>query len=249
MKTEGGAKILEQVVIPTTDQVKEFPAIQFSYFDDKKQLYQTVTEGPFSIAVQKLGENDQLKIAGFGEQQALVPEERLGRDIVFIKETSPKFHTRKAYLFRNLPFIGFVILSFGVWFGLLIRYRITHRLKTDVIYARRLYAPKRAKKELNRAEIFLQKEQQVEFCYAILKSLQEYFGNKFHLVSATITFQTLENRMKSQGIDQKIVESIKSIFAECDLVRYASFKLDNEKMKFIYQKAQEIIDYLERHLK
>ena len=127
--------------------------------------------------------------------------------------------------------------------------RCVDRLFVCNVYARRLYAPKRAKKELNRAEIFLQKEQQVEFYDAILKSLQEYFGNKFHLVSATITFQTLENRMKSQEIDQKITESIKSIFAECDLVRYASFKLDNEKMKSIYQKAQEIIDYLERHLK
>lgn len=246
--TENGAKTLKQVVIPKTDKVKEFPAIKFAYFDEKKQQYQTITEGPFPITVQKLSEEEQLKVVGFGEEKVLVLEEKFGRDIVFIKDAAGKFQARKSYFYRSPKFIVLVVASFIAWLGLLIWYRIIHRLRTDIVYARKLHAPKRAKKELALAEKYLQKEQQKEFYNAILKTLQEYFGNKFHLVSATITFETIEESLKSKGINQEVIGSVKSIFAECDLVRYASLSLDNEKMEDNYQKTREIIDYLERRL-
>lgn len=75
----------EQVVIPQSPQVRELPALSFSFFDPLREEYRTVHRGPFAVAV----------AAAVGAPSAIVAEGEpvrrpaevgpLGRDIVYIK--------------------------------------------------------------------------------------------------------------------------------------------------------------------
>ncbi len=126
-------------------------------------------------------------------------------------------------------------------------YKQTHKLKTDVLYARRFHAPKRAKKGLLQAKRLMGKEEQTVFYNVISKTLQEYLAGKFHLSSAGMTLDVIENIMRLKPINGEILGKIKAVFEECDMVRFASVNLDKERMATNYKKVEEIIDYLERY--
>lgn len=249
IKVEGGAKTLEQVVIARTDKVTQIPAIGFSYFDVKAKRYKTITRGPFSLRVIKPDKLEQFEIIEFADEKKAVVKEKLGRDIVFIKDRPGDFRKINSDLYRSSGFVTLVILSFLIWLSALVGYRRTHKLRTDVGYARRLRALRQAKKELNEARRFLEQQQQKEFYNSIFRTLQEYFGNKFHLSSGAVTIETVNNKLNSYKIETELLKSIKSLFAECDLIRYASVDTDENKMRDNYKKTEEIIDYLEKHVK
>ena len=92
IKEENGSKILEQVLIPANEQVKEIPEISFSYFDPEQKKYQTIKQGPFVLKVAGANKEEGLKVVvPAKEKNAPVvseerPQEQIGRDIIFIKE-------------------------------------------------------------------------------------------------------------------------------------------------------------------
>lgn len=248
IKEGGGVKTLEQVVIPKSKRVKEIPAIRFSYFNVEEKKYKTITRGPFSLKVIKPDEQNQFEIMEFGSDKKFRIKEELGRDIIFIKDRPGNFREINSPLYRSPGFAVLVLSSFIVWLGLLFAYKRTHKLRTDVVYARRLRAPKEARKGVHAARQFMEQKQPEEFYNIIFKTLQDYFGNKFHLSSGAITYETVENKLKSSCIPPEILQSIKSIFSECDMVRYASADINEDKMKDVFEKTERIIDYVERQV-
>jgi len=47
----GGTKVYEQIIEPTSTDVKQVPALKFSYFDPMKEEYVEITKGPFTLTV------------------------------------------------------------------------------------------------------------------------------------------------------------------------------------------------------
>lgn len=85
------------------------------------------------------------------------------------------------------------------------------------------------------------------FYDSIYKTLQDYLGNKFHLSSGTIGAETIAGQLKAQDRQAAVAVSLREIFAECDLVRFASAQVLEEKMKTTFAAVQEIIDFFERN--
>lgn len=246
IKEDAGVKTLEQVAIPKSEKVEEFPELVFSYFDAREKKYKTITRGPFSLEVEKLDEQDQFKIVEFGSDKKVTIKEQLGSDIIFIKEKPGKLSEINHPLYRSSRFAALVLFSFIIWLWLLLGYKKTHKLRTDVAYARRLIAPKQAQKGLHEARQLMEQKQPKEFYNIVFKTFQNYFGNKFHLSSGAITYETLENKLKNNGIPPEILQVIKLIFSECDMVRYASVNINESKMRDVFEKTEEIFDYVER---
>ncbi len=247
IKVEGDKKTLEQVVIPLSEKATQIPAIEFSYFDGEEKKYNTITKGPFLLEVTKLDTKDPFKLLEFGDEKKMEREEKVGRDIIFIKDHPGKFRKKNYLLYKSHGFVALVVATSIIWMSSLLAYRRTVKLKTDIGYARRLQAPKQARKSLSQALKYLEKKQQKDFYNSIFKTLQEYFGNKYHLASGAVTVETVKNNLNSQKTNAKLLENIESVFAECDLIRYASVSPDEGKMREDYKKTEEIIDYVERH--
>lgn len=252
IKEENGTKILEQVIIPKTDQTTEIPALSFAYFDPETKAYQTIVRGPFPLKVKKDETKDEFKVVGFNQTKAPKSPpsvEELGRDILFIKEQPGKFSRLDTRLYRSPFFILSWFLLSLVWVGLAVFCNWKKRIRTDMGYARRLQAPKKARRGMEAAQDFLKVDQPKEFYDTVYKTLQEYLGDKFHLPSAGVTLETIGEEFRKCQMDKDILEKVTAVFHQCDMVRYASFKINIGQMTENFQQLREIIDYLERKLR
>lgn len=247
IKEEDGKKILEQVLIPRSEKATEIPAVVFHYFDPQSQSYQTIIQGPLALEVTKPSQEESFKVVeSLSAKGVSAPvEEVLGHDIIFIKERPARFQPRGYRLYRSGQLLIFVVISTLVFALLLVFHYQTHRLKTDIVYARRLRAPKKAKQGLAQARRFLQEGKQKEFYDALFKTLQDYLGDKFHLSAGAVTVETITHILNS-GRQEALRDKIKSVFAECEMVRYASLVQEKGTMKESFSQTQEIIDSLER---
>ena len=242
-------KKAEQVIIPRSEQITEVPQIRFSYFDPRLKEYRTNKKGPFPITVKKMEKGEEFKVVGLEGEIRIVEPETLGEDIVFIKIRPGRFQAAGEAIYKNGLFYAVVLIFAALWLGGLIYYRRTYRIKTDIVYARRLQAPRQAKQGLAQAKKLIASQKREEFYDTVFKTIQQYLGNKLHLSSGAVTFETVQAHLGAGNIEQKVIDEIKLTYDECDMIRYAAADVDQEKMNGSYQRLAQVIDHLERFLK
>lgn len=248
IKQDKDAKTFDQVLIPLDVSVKEIPAMSFSFFNTQAGQYETITRGPFSIKIIKPEKEEELKITeGKQSAHALIKEEKLGRDIIYIKDNPGELKEKGEYLYKNKIFLGFQVIPLLFYFLMAAMHARKRKLKTDVRYARLLLAPRKAKTGIFRARGFLEKGSAGEFYDALFDVLQEYLGNKFHLPSKGITISIIDEQLKNRNIPEEILAKLRDIFSECDMVRYAASQLTKENMQNSLKRLEEVIDYLQRN--
>lgn len=248
---ENGSKNLEQVIIPNQERIKEVPAVHFNYFDPADNNYHTIIRGPFPVDIEPLGKDEGTKVVGLNPATQPVgimpqPPESLGHDIRYIKETVSGLRVRGQRSYANPMFLICFGLLVVAWLALFLNYQTTLRLKTDVRFARRLQAPRQAKAGLARAKHFLDQRDPRHFYDSLFRTLQEYFGNKFHLSSGGVTVEAIAAMVPQDQKSQEALTKIRQLFEECELVRYASVGTQPEQMNSALRRAEEIIDWFER---
>ncbi|MBN1870563.1 MAG: protein BatD [Candidatus Omnitrophica bacterium] len=239
----------EQVIIPQSNQITQVPEIRFSYFDPELRKYQTIKKGPFPITVKNLEKGEEFKVVGLEGQVKTAEPEKLGQDIVFIKDRPGNFRSIKDEIYRNGLFYFLMFIYAVLWLGGFLYYQHTHRMKTDVVYARRLRAPKQAKQGLAEARKLMAARKGVEFYDTVFKTIQQYLRDKLHLSSGAVTFETVQAYLNNNRIERNVIDDIKLVYDECDMIRYASADMGQENMSASYQRLARIIDHLERFLK
>jgi hypothetical protein len=247
VKTANGSKVFEQILMPIDASLTQVPAVTFSYFDTESGSYRRLREGPFAITVAPAREGSLQIVEMPGDESSRpVLREVLGRDIVYVKVDPGRIRPRETFLYRTGWFIaaqGGLVLGFV---GFVLYAERKERLATDTRYRRRLHAPRAAKKGIQKARQLLDKNA-VDFYDAVFKTLQEYLGNLFHLPSGGITADVIDSQLRQRAISEEILESLKKLFAECDMVRYAPGEFDAQTMKNTFGEFTKVIDYLERH--
>jgi hypothetical protein len=248
IKQQDAEKTFEQIVIPESEHITQIPKIIFSFFDSETEEYKTITQGPFAVKVAK-ADVEGVKIVE--SPQAIsrtIVKEHFGRDIVYIKNSPGRLRKQGVYLYKKKGFIFFHLVVFAMFVIAAIVYKEKEKLKSDVRYARRLGAPSKAKKGINQARRFLQQGRQFEFFNTVFKTLQEYIGDKFHLPSGGITLETVERVLRELQIKDDTIKKLKSIFDDCDTVRYApSSEFDKKRQERIFVLMKEVIGELQRH--
>lgn len=249
IKQDNGAKTFEEVLIPLNASIKEIPAMNFSFFNTQTGLYQTITRGPFPVRIIKPEKEEEFKITE-GQQpaaQMMIKEEKLGADIIYLKNEPGELRQKRGYLYQNKVFLWFQFIPFLFYLLIAAMHARNRKLATDVKYARQLLAPRKAKVGILRARGFLEKGSAGEFYDTLFAVLQEYLGNKFHLSSKGITISIIDEQLKHKNIPEEILVNLRNIFSECDMVRYAASQLTKDNMQNSLKRLEEIIDYLQRN--
>ncbi len=249
IKQEKYSKSFEQVLLPLDDKITEIPKLTFSFLNANTGKYQVITKGPFPIKVSKPKKEEELKIVELRSSGdiPIIKEERLGRDIVYIKPHLGKIHKRGEYLYKNRLFQSLQILPFACFIIFSLMRARKQKLKTDTKYARALSAPRKARIGIKKAKDALAKNYKKEFYDFIFQTLQEYLGDKFHLPSKSITVSITDDILKTKHIPDDVLRKLKDIFHECDMARYAASELGNEAMQPSLRKLEEIIDYFQKY--
>jgi len=244
---EGRTKILEQVIIPTNPNIDEIPEIDFSFFDAKRKEYKTITQGSIPIKVKPLPKGEQMRIFETTKEGTGLfrKKESLGRDIIYIKDTPGTFRRKGVFLCKNRLFIFLQLMPLILIIMSLIFQRRRERLQSDVGYARRLRASGYVRRHLRGLRKLLKTNDPAKFFDAVFKALQEYLGDKFHLPTAGITGNVVEE-LRHRGVDLEILDKLKECFTACDMARYTTSGLDKEKMQETLKLFEEIVDRLER---
>jgi len=245
---EGGKKMYEQVIIPKTADLKEIPAVSFSFFNPAKKKYETITKGPFPIEVTKQPESESgmgmFSISSNGDM--LYPKEKVGEDIVHLKEKLGRVYCKKEFLFTS-PFFwtGQLILT-GFFLVFYIFSRKKERILSDKSYAQFLKAPKKARKGIETARVDLAKGDIHAFYDTIFKVLQAYFAGRFNLPRGNITVQVVRDKLSARKIDEEKLKELRDIFSKCEIARYAPASAGKEEAMEILEKVRRIIDYMEK---
>ena len=248
IKREPNRKVFEQVLIPTDEKIVRLPDVVFSYFDTINGQYKTIVKDNVVLSVMKAEKEEEITIL---DPNALterpLKKETIGRDIIYIKESPGKITIKGKYLYKNTVFLVLQIVPLIMFIAGVVLHRRQERLSSDLGYARRLAAPRKARKGIKQAEEFLQKNNVGDFYDSVFRTLRDYLGNRFHVPSGGITAEELERVLDGRDLAKDIMDRLKNIFSECDMVRYAPSGVDSTRMGMALKEMKEIIDYLERH--
>ncbi|MFH1752897.1 MAG: BatD family protein [Candidatus Omnitrophota bacterium] len=242
-------KVFEQVIIPRTAEVAEIPKVSFSFFNPAREIYQVISRGLTPIQVTKPEKEEELKIMEFEKGGALQTfvQEKIGRDIIYIKESPGRFKKKGSLLCKNAGYLLSHLAPLFVLSLIFFIYRRGQRLKTDERYARHSSAPRKARAGLKEANRFLKERKSEEFYGAVFKTIQEYLGDRYLLATGGITANIVDELLKGKGLKDEILDKLRRIFADCDMARYAASQFGAKEMEETFRSLREIIDHMERH--
>jgi hypothetical protein len=235
------------VIIPKSSDIADIPEAVFSFFDTESGEYRSIVKGPIAIEVNPMPKGEELRVFETPQEDVgiLHRKEILGRDIIYIKDSPGRLKPKGKFLYKSKLFITLLFILLFAVVSVLIFQRRRDRLQTDIRYARRLRAPRKAKKNLLRVKRLLNSREPDKFFDAVFKTLQEYLGDKFHLPTAGITSNITEE-LRTRNIDTEILDKLKKCFDMCDVARYAPSSISKEQQQEVFRLLVEIIDRLEK---
>lgn len=245
-RQENGRVIVEQVVIPTSEQIQEIPGLSFSFFDPAAGRYQTLTRGPFPVTVLHRPQEAPASIIDAGGRHISVGEDTIGRDIVFIKPSPGAFAPRGTYLYTSAVYLWMHTVPLAGLMVLLWVNARRRRLENDITYARRIKAPRHARAGMRQAREFLRQGKPELFYDGIFRTLREYLGNRFHLPAAGMTADVVDEHLCRRGVPDSVLALIRTLFGECDRARYASSSMTRDDMQKAFRALEQVIDQCER---
>ncbi len=239
-KLEGAARSFEQVLIPNDAKVHAIPPVRFSYFDPEARRYQVLESQPIALVVRPPQSAPRAEVVT-GAAPRSAPEEKLGRDIVYIKDDPGRLAAPADAWYRSLPFllwqpVPLLLFAAAVWYD-----RRRQRLTGDVRYARFTRAGKQAKRALAAAEHALATGNRQQFYDALSRTMQEYLAAKLDLPPGAIDADAVAAR----GVSDECVQRVRNFLTTCEQVRFAPGTGDGD-MRGTLALAQEVIKQLER---
>jgi tetratricopeptide (TPR) repeat protein len=239
------ARTFEQVVIPQTAGAVTLPALEFSYFDPDAGAYRTVTTAPIPLTV-AARDVDLSRPQVVGAVPAPVaPEEKLGRDIVFIKDDPGTLVPVGHRLYRRPLFWLLQPLPLLAWLGVVFYDRRRRRLHGDAGYARFTRAGRAARHALAEAEAALRAGDATGFHDRIAGTLRDYLAAKLGVPPGAVTADTVAGRLDGRRIPADVAEEVRAVLVACEHVRFAPDAAAGD-MPHILERATAIVRAVER---
>jgi len=244
-----GEKIFQKMIIPQNTDIKEFPAIVFSYFDPYKEQYNTIKRGPIAINVLAAPKKDTEIIELIKD---IAPKETrdqsiklLAKDIQYIKTNIGKVRILNNIWYKNI-LIWLVIVFVPFFLVLFTFYYKNHltRMKENTTYAKSRIAYKTANSMLSKVKKQIGQSASKESYDIIVKTVENYLSNKLDIPKGNILIH-IENKTElSQGIKTRI----KSLINTCDMARFGAISFNKKDVENIYKEAVSIIKSIEKKI-
>ena len=243
---KAGEKVFEQVVIPRVAGAVPLPDLRFSYFDPALRTYQTVDVAPIVLTVhESAAAHAAPEIAGATLAPAAKPE-RLGRDIVFIKDAPGVLRPVGARRWRSPVFWLVQLVPLVVWATAFAVQRRRQRLSGDVRYARFTRAGREARAAIGRARAALRAGDRAAFHDAVAGAVRDYLAAKLDLPPGAVTATNAAERLRRAGLDTDVARDLEAFFAVCEQARFAPAGADGADMERTLERADAIVRALER---
>jgi len=226
-----GERVIQQVLIARSPEVKQLPEVRLVYFDPVARAYNTAVQAPKKLVV-KAGSSGQSTIVSGGYR--LRPDEKLGQDIVYLKgdlgpaaPARPFCATPTFWALNTMPVLA---LLGGIGWK-----KRTDKFRGDVAYARRVRAAREARKLLATATNYDE----------VQHALQNYLGDRLNIPAAGITTSIVDEQLLPRGVNGELAADLKACFETCDTARFAGGNTDTA-LAATRENVQRLIDELEK---
>jgi hypothetical protein len=224
-----GTKTFEQVVVPQNTEIKEIPALAFSYFNPDQRTYRMLRRAPIPLIVRPSATMQPLAMVATNQAGGDSPPP-VQQDIVYLKThlgavslpTTPLLYQPWFQVVQLLP-----VLAWFTAFGwrkrrehlannprLVRRQRVASLLRDGLGELRRLAAAQYAD----------------EFFAVVFRLLQEQLGERLDLPAAAITEAVVDEQLQPRGVPAELLGELHTLFQACNQARYAPASSTHELM-------------------
>ena len=246
IKDEASRKSLEQVIIPTDTKVAAIPAIRFSYFDTAEGAYRTIERGPFALEVAAPASGEEFQAVGFAQPSLVSAPEKLGRDIVFIKDDPGKLEKRSGRGVDDVVFFILLAVYMQVWVGLLAFYFYRQRLLNDPRFARQVAAARQAYRMFDAARDRLRSGHMKPFYDVLENALRDYFVQRLELPPGKVDAASAAQALRELKVDDKHIMAMEDVLAAAEQVRFAGMVMPDDRMRTHLADAEDLVRAVER---
>jgi hypothetical protein len=238
-----GVKIFEQLLAPQTSELKELPAVVFSYFDPEKKQYQTLNSPPVPMTVRPgaTSASGPVLAAARNTQDStpwtpdIVPnKQRLGT----IARIGPPLLEQRWFLgLQAVPLLAWVLAA--GW------RRRADLLANNPRLRRQRKVAKLVRDELARLHDLAAKNQPEEFFSTVFRLLQEQLGERLDLPASAITEAVIEEKLRPRGVEESALSSLQELFQVCNMARYAPVR-GSQELNAVVQKLEAMLGTLQK---
>jgi len=240
-----GSKKIEYLAIVRNPGDFVIEPIEFSYFNPASKKYQTMTAGPYSIHVTK-GKGGSQGISYSSSAQEDI--RFIGKDIRHIKQGQTDLKPMSAFLFGTSTYYLFLLMPILVLIAVVLLYRINEKRRGDVKQMRTRKANKVARIKLQKAQKLMNAGNDKEFYDEIAQALWGYIADKFHIVQAEMSIETVTDTLKQKGIADEVTHAFVNTLNNIEFARFAPGDASG-KMKGVYEESLSAITKAEKALK
>ncbi len=227
-------------IVPSFKGKYPIPSISFSYFDPKTEKYNTLTSEEKVIDVIQGPANASSDVI-VGNKEAVVAT---GDQFHFIKTTPNLSAIASNYFFRSTPFYLWLILPLlFIPLAIFISKKRT-AISRDVAGNKIKRANRLARKYLSAAKKTLGHKE--DFYIALEKGLHNYLKAKLKIETSEFSKEKIAILFSEKEVDATTTNGFIELLKNCEMARYSPFS--NVQMKQDYEKASEVISYLDKQL-
>lgn len=227
------------------------PAISYSWFNPSKKKYETATEGPWNIVVEK-GEAPTAD-AIFQPQVAANPAggppavqkkeiEALGSDIRFIHSIKGSVNSKAPY--KELWFWIAFLAAIPAYFAVVLTVRSKRKRSNDTALVRKNQANKMLKQRFAKAKEALAKGDAKALYAALENGLVDYLSDLTNQEYKGMTRDQMKTDLKSRGVKEETIASIDSWLEKCAFARFAPVNPSASEQKQMLEDVEKLCEGL-----
>ncbi len=241
----GGTKTFEYILIPEAPGTLAIPPARFAFFDPEVRAYRTLQTDPRELPV-----GGDLQESGEDTRYLLSRKEIevVGTDIRHIKPDVGELGD-EGYLYRSVTFWLVQSLMPLAYAGLYVWQRHRRRLEGDIAYARRRGARGAAGRRLKTARRMLAGGAPApDFHAEIHRAVLEFVADHLNRSAAGLEKEECAVELRGRGTPQQTMEDLGELLEECEFARFATGAASAEEMRRTQDRAEELMERLQRVL-
>ncbi|CAM1360885.1 BatD family protein [Tenacibaculum xiamenense] len=228
-------------VVPEYKGKYKIPSVSFSYFDPKKEVYQTINSEDMYVQVL---EGKELTSTSTNNSVAKQDIKVTGSDFRYIQTKSEFNSIDKSDFFKSTLFYLLLIVPVVAIPVVILLNRKKEERDRDVEGNKRRLADKLAKKYLSEAQ--KQLGQKEAFYESLERALHNYLKAKLKVETSDISKDKITELLEKRNVDSDTINGFITVLNDCDFARYTP--VDSVQMNQEFDKAKQIITQLDKQL-
>jgi hypothetical protein len=220
-----GTKTFEQIISPQNSDVRELPALTFSFFNPDDGQYHTLTQAAVPLTVKAAGATPMPAMAA---PKNSPPENQTPQDILPIKENLGTLTQNKIPLVAQPVFLAAQSLPLLAFLAAFIWRQRADNLANNPRLRRQRAVAQLIASGMDDLKKYAAANQPDEFFATLFRLLQEQLGERLDCPASAITENVVDEHALLRGAPTATRDALREQFQLCNQARYAPVRGSGE---------------------